>query len=211
VLLIKKLKDRVKRLPISHTHTHTHTQPSHSRHTAIIYLKNTFEYESFIPPPLGRILRRRNKSKKSKIAILGVRTTNNDKNCPRDRHAMIARSRSSRQTATCAFGISTLIVGFDSEDKPQLYQTDPICTAWKANAHAHPQHTTTLTRPSRRSRRRRRWQRQRIRLSSAYVLLSPPPVISGLPAGGRGRWCRWRGRAGRGRARARRGRWRGGG
>jgi 20S proteasome subunit alpha 4 len=34
------------------------------------------------------------------------------------------------------FGISTLIVGFDSEDKPQLYQTDPsgICTAWKANA-----------------------------------------------------------------------------
>lgn len=34
------------------------------------------------------------------------------------------------------FGISTLIVGFDSAGKPQLYQTDPSGTysAWKANA-----------------------------------------------------------------------------
>jgi 20S proteasome alpha/beta subunit len=34
------------------------------------------------------------------------------------------------------FGISTLIVGFDQEDKPCLYQTDPSGTysAWKANA-----------------------------------------------------------------------------
>lgn len=34
------------------------------------------------------------------------------------------------------FGISTLIVGFDPEDKPCLYQTDPSGTysAWKANA-----------------------------------------------------------------------------
>ncbi|KAJ9508920.1 hypothetical protein QJQ45_028239 [Haematococcus lacustris] len=34
------------------------------------------------------------------------------------------------------FGISTLIVGFDSSGAPQLYQTDPsgIYSAWKANA-----------------------------------------------------------------------------
>jgi len=34
------------------------------------------------------------------------------------------------------FGISTLIVGFDQEEKPCLYQTDPSGTysAWKANA-----------------------------------------------------------------------------
>jgi 20S proteasome alpha/beta subunit len=34
------------------------------------------------------------------------------------------------------FGISTLIVGFDQEDKPCLYQTDPSgsYSAWKANA-----------------------------------------------------------------------------
>lgn len=34
------------------------------------------------------------------------------------------------------FGISTLIVGFDPEGKPQLYQTDPsgINSAWKAAA-----------------------------------------------------------------------------
>ncbi len=34
------------------------------------------------------------------------------------------------------FGISTLIVGFDSDKVPKLYQTDPsgIHSAWKANA-----------------------------------------------------------------------------
>jgi len=34
------------------------------------------------------------------------------------------------------FGISTLIVGFDTSDQPHLYQTDPSGTysAWKANA-----------------------------------------------------------------------------
>lgn len=34
------------------------------------------------------------------------------------------------------FGISTLIVGFDSDNNPQLYQTDPsgIYSSWKANA-----------------------------------------------------------------------------
>jgi 20S proteasome alpha/beta subunit len=34
------------------------------------------------------------------------------------------------------FGISTLIVGFDSDNIPKLYQTDPsgIHSAWKANA-----------------------------------------------------------------------------
>ena len=34
------------------------------------------------------------------------------------------------------FGISTLIMGFDSDKVPKLYQTDPsgIYSAWKANA-----------------------------------------------------------------------------
>jgi 20S proteasome subunit alpha 4 len=34
------------------------------------------------------------------------------------------------------FGISTLIIGFDSDKVPKLYQTDPsgIYSAWKANA-----------------------------------------------------------------------------
>lgn len=34
------------------------------------------------------------------------------------------------------FGISTLIIGFDSDRVPKLYQTDPsgIYSAWKANA-----------------------------------------------------------------------------
>lgn len=34
------------------------------------------------------------------------------------------------------FGVSTLIVGFDSDKKPQIYQTDPAGTysAWKAHA-----------------------------------------------------------------------------
>lgn len=34
------------------------------------------------------------------------------------------------------FGISTLIMGFDSDKVPKLYQTDPsgVYSAWKANA-----------------------------------------------------------------------------
>jgi 20S proteasome subunit alpha 4 len=52
------------------------------------------------------------------------------------RHIAKIQQRSTQRGGRRPYGISTLIVGFDDDGTPQLYQTDPSGTysAWKANA-----------------------------------------------------------------------------
>jgi len=52
------------------------------------------------------------------------------------RHIARVQQRYTQRGGRRPFGLSTLIVGFDGEEKPQLWQTDPSGTysEWKANA-----------------------------------------------------------------------------
>merc|ERR1719353_2691092 len=52
------------------------------------------------------------------------------------RHIAGVQQRYTQSGGVRPFGISTLIVGFDSDGTPKLFQTDPSGTfsAWKANS-----------------------------------------------------------------------------
>uniref|UniRef100_A0A2K6F8C7 Proteasome subunit alpha type n=1 Tax=Propithecus coquereli TaxID=379532 RepID=A0A2K6F8C7_PROCO len=72
--------------------------------------------------------------KKSVAKLQDERTVR--KICALDDHVCMAFAKYTQSNGRRPFGISALIVGFDDDGIPRLYQTDPSGTyhAWKANA-----------------------------------------------------------------------------